>query len=153
MKPEFSYFYNIIWTFEVDSLTQFKLTIDSDGIIPALRGLMLYNSYSVSARQKWSDISKIILSNLPSVRKKSLCMLLFVFIAIEFYSLKLVPKRNPTWRRRWPCIFFWLASTYRQTSCCFKGMIITFIPMAIHFQTGHFIIITGWFYKNILSKE
>jgi len=51
---------------EVDSLTQFKLTIDSDGIIPALRGLMLYNSYSVSARQKWSDISQIILSNLPS---------------------------------------------------------------------------------------
>ena len=83
---------------KVDSLTQFKLTIDSDGIIPALRGLMLYNSYSVSARQKWSDISQIILSNLPSVRfykhfsgrKK----LLKIFPAIKFNVIKLVPKRN-----------------------------------------------------------
>ena len=52
---------------DIDTLSQFKLTIESDGIFPAVKGLALYNPYSLSIKAHWTAFSDILHKNLPTV--------------------------------------------------------------------------------------
>ena len=51
---------------ETDSITQFKLTIESDGLFAATKGLALYNPYSLVFLSKLNEISELIYGALPT---------------------------------------------------------------------------------------
>jgi len=51
---------------EMDSMTQFKLTIESDGLIAATKGLALYNPYSLVLLSKLSEVSELIHRAMPT---------------------------------------------------------------------------------------
>ena len=51
---------------EMDSITQFKLTIESDGLLAATKGLALYNPYSMVLLSKVSEVSELIYRALPT---------------------------------------------------------------------------------------
>lgn len=51
---------------ETDSITQFKLTIESDGLFAATKGLALYNPYSLVFFSKLNEVSELIYGALPT---------------------------------------------------------------------------------------
>ena len=48
-------------------MLQFKLTLESDGVWPAIKGLALFNPYSMIVKAHWTYISDLIHKNLPTV--------------------------------------------------------------------------------------
>ena len=74
---------------EMDSITQFKLTIESDGLLAATKGLALYNPYSMVLLSKVSEVSELIYRALPTKLRFRLTKLSLKSVSQQVLAYKL----------------------------------------------------------------